>query len=521
MLPELINDIRKNAIQTVALRGINYSSMIQDGDMADSQNISARRYPYITTRKKRVQQNDYSQVQAIAARDKLITITNGFVYYDGRQIMRGLSSGEKQIAFVNTKMVIFPDKLMYDFATEHTRKMDYSTPSGRLMFDSSMVTVFSLSIYDYDPVAGSGPIKAGDTIFISGLETPLNKNNISVTIESIEYYEDNAVIRVPANTFPESGNGTGVISIKIPDLDYICESENRLWGCSSETQTIYASALGDPTNFFTYQGVSTDSYAVAVGSKGDFTGCCKLGSSVLFWKEEQLHKILGSYPAEYTMYSYQYDGVKKGSNKSLVVINEVLYYHGLHGFYGYNGSYPYYISENFGEKNFINAVAGTDGDTYFVSCSDDEGDYLFAFEFKEKLWIKEDNIKVTDFVRIGNDLYFLFNGNVYFAYSNEDDPDLEWFIQMCPIYESVMGKKTYSKIILRLELPENSYIGVEIRQDEGKWKEVCKAHGFKRNTISIALPRMRCDKFEIRMSGKGPMAILGITREFIVGSEVI
>ena len=54
----------------------------------------------------------------------------------------------------------------------------------------------------------------------------------------------------------------------MPDLDFICESENRLWGCSNETRTIYASALGDPTNFFSYQGLSTDSYAVAVGSEG-------------------------------------------------------------------------------------------------------------------------------------------------------------------------------------------------------------------------------------------------------------
>ena len=26
---------------------------------------------------------------------------------------------------------------------------------------------------------------------------------------------------------------------KIPDMDFICESENRLWGCSNDAQTIY------------------------------------------------------------------------------------------------------------------------------------------------------------------------------------------------------------------------------------------------------------------------------------------
>ena len=89
--------------------------------------------------------------------------------------------------------------------------------------------------------------------------------------------------------------------------------DNRIWG--AEGKTIYASALGDPTNYV-YDGVSTDSYAVAVGTEGEFTGCIAYSSTVLFWKENCLHKVLGSYPAQYEIYTYTVPGIQKGSEKS-------------------------------------------------------------------------------------------------------------------------------------------------------------------------------------------------------------
>src|SRR5699024_8677059 len=98
-----------------------------------------------------------------------------------------------------------------------------------------------------------------------------------------------------------AGNEAGTVKItrELPELDYICEKDNRLWGVSSAERTIYASALGDPSNFFTFDGLDTDSYAAAVGSEGNFTGLCKYGNTVLAWKERTLHKILGSNPSDF------------------------------------------------------------------------------------------------------------------------------------------------------------------------------------------------------------------------------
>jgi hypothetical protein len=64
-LPKIPYKMEKNQRQSIALRGINFSNMITDGDIVDSKNISARAYPYLTTRKSRASVGDYSGVTAM------------------------------------------------------------------------------------------------------------------------------------------------------------------------------------------------------------------------------------------------------------------------------------------------------------------------------------------------------------------------------------------------------------------------------------------------------------------------
>lgn len=72
---------------------------------------------------------------------------------------------------------------------------------------------------------------------------------------------------------------------RVPDLDFVTEQGNRVWGCSKKENTIYACRLGDPTNWYSYRGIAADSYAVSVGSDGTFTGAASCMGYVLFFKE--------------------------------------------------------------------------------------------------------------------------------------------------------------------------------------------------------------------------------------------
>ena len=361
------------------------------------------------------------------------------------------------------------------------------------------------------------PIQKGDVVEVSGCEIDGQEaNNTYFKIDQIK----DGVIYAAADIFtPGVSTSPVAISRNIPQLDFVCEKDNRLYGCSNADKTIYVSALGDPTNMYDYDGISTDSFAVAVGSEGDFTGCCKYGSSVLFFKENKIYKLMGSYPAEYSLYSYDVDGVEAGSENSIVTINEVLYYKAKRGIFAYTGDVPSLISASFGEKRFHSAAAGTDGESYFVSMKDDKDQsYLFSYNTRLGIWMMEGNEDISQFVRQGNDVKALSGGNVY-AFRAEEDPNVEWHLQFAPIYETMEGKKIYSRIMMRAEIPRGSYMKIKIRCDGGAWLEAGTVVGKMADVVPIMIPINRCDKFELRLEGKGPCTILSMQREFYVSGS--
>lgn len=362
--------------------------------------------------------------------------------------------------------------------------------------------------------------KAGDTVTISGCGEALEDNNTTFTIDRIV----GNTIYAAADIFT-AGTETQVVTISrtVPQLDYICEANNRVFGCSNSDNTVYVSALGDPTNMFTYERVATDSFTCAVGSPGAFTGCAKYSSSVLFFKEDKIHKMLGTYPGDFALYTYEVEGVQAGSDRSLTVINEMLYYKGKHGIYAYSGGVPNLISACFGERIFYEAIGGTDGINYLVAMKDGEDSgYLFSFHTEKGLWtLEERDLLAVDMIRQGLDLYILCaDGTLYAEGKGTDLSDSEWHVQFTPLYETIQGKKTYSRLLLRAELPCGSYMIVDMRTDGGRWVELGKITGKSEAVIPIRIPVNRCDKFEVRLSGKGEFVLREMMREFFIGSEV-
>lgn len=510
MLPFLNNTTQNAKRQVVEFRGINWSDQCQDGDMKDSLNVSVRRYPYLSNRRSRGKLSQYSGVTAMTARSALVVVQGTNLIYDG-MVVGQVTEGEKQFAVVNTKMVIWPDKVYLDLNSRTVKPLAAKqSGTGAKFAEDGTMTVTGWS----DLTAN---FKVGDTITISGC-TANTAHNMDVHILSITAN----TIGVGKDVF-QAAEETGTITLerKIPDMDFICESENRLWGCSSMAQTIYASALGDPTNFFVNEAVATDSYALAVGTEGPFTGCCKLTSSVLFWKETKLHKMLGSYPAEYSMYTYDIEGLQAGCHKSMQIINEVLYYMGLHGVYSYSGGMPSLISGVFGDKVLTDAVAGNDGDSYYLSAKEGDTQHFLVYETRTGLWVREDGTKAVDFGRIGKDMYFLDgDGYVWVADSRTEDMDQPWMAQFAPFYETVQGRKRFSKLLLRVELPRGAWMKAEVRCDGGLWREAGKILGRDMDSIPLQVPINRCDCFEVRLSGSGPCTVRTMMLEYQVGSDV-
>ena len=175
---------------------------------------------------------------------------------------------------------------------------------------------------------------------------------------------------------------------QMPKMDFIIESENRLWGCRYGTalngqvvNEIYASKLGDFKNWNCFMGISTDSYVASVGTDGQFTGAITHLGYPLFFKETCVHKVYGNYPSNYQIQTTACRGVQKGSGKSLAIVNEVLYYKSRSGICAYDGSLPAEISSALGDIAYSDAVAGALGNKYYVSMKDASNkDHLFVYD---------------------------------------------------------------------------------------------------------------------------------------------
>lgn len=506
-LPGLPAAPGKNLTEPLGLQGINYGDNFRDGDLEESQNLSTRRFPAIATRNAREQLTEYSGVTALGAWEALVAVSGTDLLYDG-DIVGSVTAGEKQMSVVNTKLVIWPDKVYLDLDSMSVKPLADSLSGSGGVFTTNTLTV-----------SGWGDLtqhfSVGDTVEISG--SSQTGNNKYVTIKELT-----ATVLTAANDSFTAVSDSGTLSIarNIPDLDYICESNNRLWGCDTETRSIYASALGDPSNFYTYEGLSTDSYAVAVGGEGDFTGCCRLGSSVLFWRERKLYKIMGGFPAEYSMVSYDIEGVKAGCHKSLRIINDMLYYLGPHGVYRYNGGTPQLVSEVFGQKKFSDGSAGTEGEKYYLSVMDGNTARLLVFDTKYNLWLREDDTNVIDFAQMGGRLYFCDDeGGVWLADSGAEDPDILWGCRFTPLYESISGRKKYKKLLLRVLIPKGGWMETDVKFDGRPWTTLGKLTGKTEDVKTLVIPINRVDRLQIRIRGKGPCAILGVSREYLMGSD--
>lgn len=368
--------------------------------------------------------------------------------------------------------------------------------------------------------------KAGDVVETSGVTIDgAEANNTAFTIKSIE----GATILTTADAFSEGvanvGNnytvGEAKLERKIPKLEFICEANNRLYGCAGNT--IYVSALGDPTNMFAYEGVSTDSYAVAVADREPFTGCCRYGTDVLFFKENKIYKLVGSYPAEFALYSYDVEGVMEGCHGSLCIINETLFYKGIHGVYAYTGGVPALISRNLGEGKYTEACGGTDGVSYLLSMKDERGTdkpyKRFSYDTRLGIWMAEGEGERRDVIRIGDSVYYIGGDYELMQVGKGGNEGIEWLLQYAPIYETVEGKKTHSRILIRAEIPRGSYIRIDMRCDDGAWMKVGQVIGRCSGIVPIRIPVNRCDKFELKLSGKGKFTLQSMLREFHVGSE--
>lgn len=364
---------------------------------------------------------------------------------------------------------------------------------------------------------GEFPFKDGDAVTITGCSEGGNNKEAEIIIRGVSADE----LTFDDNAFTEATEwGAITIARTVPDLDFICESNYRLWG--THKNTIYSSKFSDPLNFKVFDGLSNDSYAIDVGSEGDFTGCIPYSSHICFFKENTLHKMYGTKPSNFQITTVNVYGVQSGSEKSMHIVNEQLLYKGVGGVYSYTGGVPELISENFGNKRYSDAVACCDGETYYISMKQGDTYNIFAYDVAKNIWLREDDTQAVDMAFYNGKVYFLdAKGGLHYIDKTADRNNIEWGATFCTMNETVNERKGYSKFHLRMDLSAGAWLAVDIKTDNDlQWRQIYTTHNEKAKTVSIPIMPTRCDSIDIRLRGKGKCTIKTFIREFTVGSDV-
>lgn len=359
--------------------------------------------------------------------------------------------------------------------------------------------------------------REGDAVTITGCSNNGNNKTAEILIRNATADE----LTFDENAFTEATEtGAVTISRTVPDLDYICESNYRLWG--THGNTIYSSKFSDPFNFKVFDNLATDSYAIEVGSEGEFTGCIPYSSHICFFKENTLHKLYGTKPSNFQVTTVNVYGVQSGSEKSMQIVNEQLLYKGVGGVYAYTGGVPELISEKFGNKRYSDAVACCDGEKYYISMKQGDTWNMFAYDVAKNIWLREDDTQAVDMTLFNGKVYYLdARGQLYYIDKEADRSDIEWGATFCTMHETINERKGYSKFHLRLDLSAGAWLAVDIKTDNDlQWRQIYTTHNEKAKTISIPIIPTRCDSIDIRLRGKGKCTIKTFIREFTVGSDV-
>lgn len=510
--------------------------------------------------------------------------------------LTGLQSGEKQLVSMGAFLCIFPDKKyfntidMTDFgdmeahytaqAATYTISTDngegYATPtvsasepeepenldlwidtSGdkHILKQYSSITnewVSIVSVYTKITFTSQGTIpelfSQFDGVKISGCEVAeedsglyaqvkeLNGDKIIYALGGSE--EDNindyiVVIGLLDQSYTQEGEGTQIkISRELPQMDYVCEAQNRLWGCfygnvdGKNLNEIYCSALGDFKNWSRYLGISTDSWTASVGSDGQWTGAINYLGNPTFFKEDRVHQVEISAIGAHSVNEMPCRGVQKGSSKSLVLVNETLYYKSKTDVCAYQGGFPAGISEALGDKKYFDAVGGSYGEKYYISMKDASGAWtMFVYDINKGLWHKEDATHALAFAATSNELFYIdADSNTIIAANGAEgtlEAEVEWAAVTGIMYYAYPDHKYVSRYNIRLKMEERARLNVYIRYDsDGEWEYNGTIEFAGTNTMTLPIRPRRCDHLQIKLEGKGNVKIYSIASILELGSDI-
>jgi len=520
-LPAMVNGdgIRKSV--QVKFQGYDHRVGAGDGTLWDMENLTGDSYPLLDVRGPRYRLRELASPGGLYAHEGLYWV-DGTGFYAGGEKKGTVTAGKKFFVSLGAVILIFPDKAYYRTDNGEFGSLE-AVWTGTASFEDGTYNGEPARANTISTAEAAFQFRAGDAVEITGCGEA--RNNKTAVIREVS--EDGKQLRFYENVFSETHwSGAVTLARRVPDLEFACENENRVWGCAGNT--IYACKLGDPFNWNVFDGLATDSYAADVGSAGPFTGCCAYLGYPVFFKEDHIYKVYGSKPSNFQIMGSASLGVEQGSPGSLAIAGEKLFYLSRTGVVSYGGGMPEKISAPLGSVRYKNAVGGSDGVKYYVSMENVNGEWnLFVFDTRLGLWHREDNAHALAFAW-EKELYFLdadgglwLGGNPRSVPKGAEREEFHSFAEFADFVEGSPDKKGFSKVQLRAELEAGAALSVLLQFDsDGEWRQVSTLKADRKRSFSLPVIPRRCDHWRLRLEGTGRWRLLSLAREYYEGSDL-
>ena len=568
-----------------AFAGYNHNLRIGEGEFYEMKNLSSDNYPILSPRGKRGIYATTDMPQGMVAKDALCYIDGGDFIINEYRVPMGLTVDRddkgkiipKTLISMGAYVIIMPDKKyintakLSDFgsieATVTTTStvtfslckvdgVDYeniviqatapANPENMDLWIDTSETPHTLKQYSstsdmwsaiattYIKISATGigiPFEVNDGVTISGIESAALAD---LNASTVVWAKGDNYIVVRGIIDQVTTQDTAItVTRAMPNMDFIIESENRLWGCrygeavnGEIVNEIYACKLGDFKNWNCFMGISTDSYAASVGTDGQFTGAITHLGYPLFFKENYVHKVYGNYPANYQIQTTACRGVQKGCERSLAIVNEVLYYKARSGICAYDGSLPLEISSALGEMSYGKAVAGSLGNKYYISMLDTEGDHhLFVYDTLKGMWHREDDTEAADFCNCRGDLYYIdYADNQIKTVKGtgvKETKPIKWSATTGVMGTDSPDKKYISRLDVRMKLDVGARVSFYAEYDSsGEYEHLFTTPPSKSlRSFAVPIRPQRCDHMRLKIVGEGDAKIFSICKTIEWGSD--
>ena len=541
------------------------------GCAENMENMWSGGYPALETRPRRGVMRQLTKPHGIVEKDGLFWVDGTALYVNGAKTELVLSDSDKQLVSMGAYLLIFPDKKYINTQklTEYGSMENIQTSTGEVTFTLCYENGESVGSYVTGTYAPKEPstgdlwmdtdrrvtvlrrYDGGSWVEVTGVCTKIAATGLGrgfqagdgVTVSGCGALELNGlhVLKAAADDWVlipamcralDSQTAAVTVMRTIPEMDFVVEQGNRLWGCKygivdgQAVNEVYACALGDFRNWNSFAGLSMDSYAAARGSDGAFTGAAACMGGVVFFKENCMERIYPASGGGHQIVTVPCSGVRKGAERTVAVADGVVYYLGNDGVYAFDGSMPVCVSRALGDKRYTGGVAGGESGRYWLSAVDAAGETeLLVYDTQKRLWHRQDDTAAVAFARWNGEMTVLCSDGRLLDTSGTlgtAETGFSWSAESGDLGLYTPEHKYLSRLELRLKTAAGSTVKAYVCYDgDGVWEQVGGVSGEVGQTRGAVLqvrPR-RCGHLRLKLAGDGPCRVYSAAAVYEKGSD--